>query len=723
MDKRMLSKIPRDPATDEMMEISGRLSGMRHIVTARLLEDKKILQLTFYEVVKLKERKPEAAFRTFLSDNDYITQDLRVSKTKWLTSSFVNMDILSTRCRWNQKKRNYEYDVNAYINSAEDLRLMEDFFSQYKEGSDEFAPWSAAIRFQTEVMEKRLADKHSKELQEIDAAMAPFTDAPEDFFNWVRDEGMSFSRYVIYKELKRGQAECECTHCRKIGIVSRKEVRMRNNEKGICPFCGSKVTFKARGCMPRQICDERWFMYVDPTPDGFALRYFKASRFIQGGSALEFLQSGGRVKECIYEYERTIYTFPKGKPKYKDYEWGIYKQRGKCRWCPGQGKMDCMSCILYPGNLPQAWAHTPMKYSALEILASNLPTVSIRYESAIEEYIKFPKLEWICKMGLNNLAKDIISSSHYYGGMVGKINRSGKTIFDILGLTKVNTRILQEVDGDNRVLRLLRVSQRIGLQFKPEQLKEYYETFECNTDLLRQANRKVSLHKLVKYITKESENYPMGDEGCCMQYSYMRYKEREDPRIMRKRNMAKDWLEYLDWCKKLHYDLDNMFIYMPTNFKKVHDRTYKEFQEARDRIAAEERKLREQEAAKRMMQAEKEMEDIFKKNKDVDAFSISGKGLMLVVPKTADDIKAEGAALHHCVATYVDKVAKGETMILFIRKTEAPDEPYYTMEWKDNSIVQCRGLRNCDMTPEVKAFTKVFEKKMVDAANKQKRSA
>ena len=66
MDKRMLSKIPRDPATDEMMEIAGRLGGMRHIVTAKLHEDTKILQLTFYEVEALKKGKPEAAFRTFL---------------------------------------------------------------------------------------------------------------------------------------------------------------------------------------------------------------------------------------------------------------------------------------------------------------------------------------------------------------------------------------------------------------------------------------------------------------------------------------------------------------------------------------------------------------------------------------------------------------------------------------------------------------------------------
>ena len=93
--------------------------------------------------------------------------------------------------------------------------------------------------------------------------------------------------------------------------------------------------------------------------------------------------------------------------------------------------------------------------------------------------------------------------------------------------------------------------RKFGLQFKPEQLKEYYETFTCNTELLKQANRKATLHKIMKYITRESEKYPIGESGECWRYSYMRYREREDPRIERKRNMAKDWLEYLKWCKEL----------------------------------------------------------------------------------------------------------------------------------------------------------------------------
>lgn len=164
-----------------------------------------------------------------------------------------------------------------------------------------------------------------------------------------------------------------------------------------------------------------------------------------------------------------------------------------------------------------------------------------------------------------------------------------------------------------------------------------------------------------------------------------------------------------------------MFIYMPNNFKKVHDRTAKEYQENLDKIEAKKRAEREREAKKRMEQTKRALEEILGENKDVqNAFQVKGKGLLLVVPASAEDIKAEGAALHHCVGTYVDRVARGETNIFFIRKEQEPDKPYFTMEWKDNDIVQCRGSRNCGMPPEVKAFTEAFKKKMLETIEKDK---
>lgn len=717
MDKRKLSKIPIEAATEDMLEIAPRLGGMNHIVTASLIEENKILLLYFYEISELKKGKTVAAFRTFLSVDDYITQDLKVSKVKWRTASFYMMDDFRIRdSHWNQERQDYDTKELIFIRTNEELGIISDFFKDYARKDDRSIPWSAVNEFQNSVKQKRLAAKYKKETDPIDAVMDPIKEPPGEFTKWVFDSAFEFSRYLIYQEVKSGKAECECTHCKKIGLVDRKEIRLRNNEKGQCPFCGSRITYKAKGKLPYRITDERLIAYIDPTEVGFVWRYFRAYREIH--KSPENSYCGKRVSQGINEYSRAFYTFANGKPECDSYEYAEYKQSGKTRWCHDEGKIACMECILYPENLPGAWEHTPMKYSALEVLSRNIPTVSCRYEDGIKGYLGFPKLEWLCKMGLNKLAQTIIKGKYY--GSTGKINMSGKTIYNILGLDKVNTRILQEIDGNTDCLRLLQVAQQIGLNFKPEQLQEYYETFECNTNLLKQANRKVSLHKIVKYISKESERYPIGEKGGCWMYSYNRYHEREDPRIERKQNMAKDWLEYLDWCKALKYDTDNMFIYMPKNFKKVHDRTSEEYQALQDKKAAAEKKGQEELARKRMAKMKKAMEELFKTNGSTDAFAIKGKGLVIVVPKTGDEIKAEGQTLHHCVGGYVERVAKGETNIFFVRKSDAPEIPYFTMEFNNNRIIQCRGSHNCGMPSEVEAFVKVFEKKLQEASADKK---
>lgn len=181
----------------------------------------------------------------------------------------------------------------------------------------------------------------------------------------------------------------------------------------------------------------------------------------------------------------------------------------------------------------------------------------------------------------------------------------------------------------------------------------------------------------------------------------MRYQEREDPRIERKRNTAKDWLEYIRWCKEMKYDLDNMFIYMPTNFKKVHDRTAQEYQAYKD-----------EQIRKRKKEMERLIKKVLAELSNQSTMMMKAKGLMIVIPKSGDEIKKEGQTLHHCVGSYVERVARGETMILFIRKEGKPDEPYFTLEYKNGKVVQCRGKNNCGMSKNVQAFVKAFEAKM-----------
>lgn len=86
--------------------------------------------------------------------------------------------------------------------------------------------------------------------------------------------------------------------------------------------------------------------------------------------------------------------------------------------------------------------------------------------------------------------------------------------------------------------------------------------------------------------------------------------------------------------------------------------------------------------------------------KDFKPFVTEDKTYTIVRPKNADDVKHEGSALNHCVASYISKVLKRNCLIVFLRKTKATDKPLVTIEIENESIVQARGASNRSITED-----------------------
>lgn len=170
-----------------------------------------------------------------------------------------------------------------------------------------------------------------------------------------------------------------------------------------------------------------------------------------------------------------------------------------------------------------------------------------------------------------------------------------------------------------------------------------------------------------------------------------------------------DYFDYIRWLEEMEYDMRNEFNLYPKDFKKAHDDKSKEYVKFKDKRAKEDIK-----------RFNKLLKKLRKDTSDVDAMNLRVEGMFIRLPAQLDELKREGEILHHCVGTYVDKVAKGETMIFFIRQESDPDKPFFTLEWKGR-VVQCRGYHNCDMTPEVKAFVNIFQQKMVEYENEPKK--
>ncbi len=147
-------------------------------------------------------------------------------------------------------------------------------------------------------------------------------------------------------------------------------------------------------------------------------------------------------------------------------------------------------------------------------------------------------------------------------------------------------------------------------------------------------------------------------------------------------------------------DLNDNLVRWPRDLTAAHNRQIEERRALHDREEAERRERKKAERAGLFAKRAAELEWL--------SFEIGG---LLIRPCVDEDaLIQEGRALHHCVASYAQRHAEGQTAILFIRQAEAPDKPFFTLEFDERSlqVLQNRGLRNCKRTPEVEAFEKAW---------------
>ncbi len=699
MNKRSLSKIERPKASEDMIRLAKRSDGDRYIATAKIVDvdGEKILLLNFFQRSELVKEKAEAAFRTFISRSDYITQDLSSARVKWKTGS------LKSILGW------YFWDTNekghdVTFASDSDFTSAKYYMKDYLEGEYPNV-WDAVWKFQDEVLDRRLKARHKKELDRIDKKMEAVPNEPEGFEKWAHEVAMGDKRYLVYETAgKRKMTTGYCTFCKKAVGIDVKSVQPRSKKRGNCPNCGSPVTFVPKGYFPIYQRDNKWICLMQKVPTGIVARYFHAHQEIQRDNNYK---ESFRMEELC----RAFLEEDNVEIKIDSYEWGIYKQHGLPRWCPDQYHKNCASAVVYTENLPEVFEGTFYRYCALDLYQKKLACDPIPVWRFMNTYPRYTYLEMFLKSGLVNLTSEIVEGDAY------QIDLDGKTPEGILGISKKYISILREIDGGTAELMLLKQCESNNILPRGEEIRGFCERFGGNDELIGVVNAHMGIGKFNKYMDKQRTVLPKHKEIPCHAAwaSLEGYSKKERMREGYK-NLAKDWLDYISWCAALKYDTKDIYVLLPPNFAKAHDRVMKEYQVFKD-----------ERERKRQEKFEKLVKKALNAAEGIPAMVMKAGGLMIILPKSGAEIKEEGRTLHHCVGTYVERVAKGETMILFVRKEAAPDVPYFTLEYKGGKVVQCRGRNNCAMTKEVKAFVEAFERKMKEESGtdnpKRKRKA
>lgn len=504
------------------------------------------------------------------------------------------------------------------------------------------------------VLEWQQYKKHRGETEVIDAAMSLIPDIPKDFEKWAFTDAVP--QYMYYEYGKRTGL---CTCC---GKHHELKEQPKYGKEGTCPGCKRKVqyrTYKKKG----RIHDWEYAALIQKIPGGYVLRFFVLNQLIEQGT-----RSYGGMSEKIR------ITYNEQWNRQAIYSYHRYKMTNKIRWCNGYeylsaygGRKEEERCRLYPRNLRKILKGSKLEYSGMPEFAYT--GIEFYQQDFIDKAKECTGIEKLIKAGFYNLTNSCIS----YGSRA-PIDLYQKRVKKVLGLTGEYYNLIRDKDPTWREYEVTEQCQDVGIRATWEQIQRMAQYARNFAIYMRHSTP----HKMLKYIEG------LKSEGPCA----MRNQE------------VNDYHDYLQLAAGLGYNLDDDWILYPKNLKERHDQLTEEQNE-------------------RKVELEKESDD--KKDRNLKR-TIKRKGwtryemeieqLLIRLPECAHEIRKEGNAQHHCVATYIDQMVAGETCILFIRKKEAPDKGYYTVEVKDDEVIQVRGKYNVAPSEDVEEFMKIFKKNL-----------
>lgn len=85
-------------------------------------------------------------------------------------------------------------------------------------------------------------------------------------------------------------------------------------------------------------------------------------------------------------------------------------------------------------------------------------------------------------------------------------------------------------------------------------------------------------------------------------------------------------------------------------------------------------------------------EDVFKAMVDynLEQFNLPNK-LIVIMPKSTNEMKEEGIYQSHCVASYIESIINGDRQVAFLRCEKEPNIPLITLDIKEGMIQQYEG--------------------------------
>ncbi|MDB5056348.1 MAG: hypothetical protein JWM44_4398 [Bacilli bacterium] len=483
------------------------------------------------------------------------------------------------------------------------------------------------------------------------------------FCDYATDVAFLWSRYIFTRRVGKQQYGY-CTHCR----AEYETIGLKHGYETTCPGCKSLCAVRSSGMGRKSMVDEVYFIWYNRStinPKGITAR---------GVYGIRDYRDDYHKTETIFT-EKALYLFEPGQSimhhvpylYFSSYTGAIYigdmEPSKNVRSVTKNGHMANIKHFCSFESIKEAVQGTPFQYSTWESYEDG---DMVNFFSL---YSLYPCIEYLTKLGMGGLVDAKLNGHKTYGA----INWKGKTPDKILRLNKKEINALRApgIDVDPLLLRLFHISKKDGSNLTIEELSAINNSIgDYGFGDLQKALKCTTLKKITHYINKQCTKKEMDRHN--------------------KRQAISTWNDYIADCVTLGFDLTNEVVMFPSNLHAAHQNTIKQV------------KVKEDIALQARMAA---------RVKSLEKMKFEANGLMIRAAIDSKELIAEGKALQHCVGNYAESYAKGKTDLFVIRKVDEPDKPFFTMEIRDGSIAQCRGLKNCSPTQDVKAFIDLFTSK------------
>lgn len=547
---------------------------------------------------------------------------------------------------------------NIYVNDR-DTKVIQIYLKTMRPAIWALEEYQANIRKEQRIRhDKKLTDSWGQVMKTVPGL-------PKNWIAWVSKYGI-MEHYIFYKYQKNGATNGYCTYCKKhVPIRSPKY-----NQKGHCNICGQPVTFRSVGKSGR-FCTKWYRVYLVQRrkTSGFVIRIFQARTWYKKAGYAD-------CETTCHEEQRRIFS-ANGK-EISNFVYGLFKRR-EMRWIL-YWKPWYYTCygIQYKGNV---YPYTLSDLSRHELKETGLREYALRQKKIdpgkyLYLWQTYPVLEQIVKAGLFQLVDDILEYR-----ATDAIKRKGRKPTEFLSVTKKEFRRLRDMNGGAKELKWLQFEKSSGRIIKDEEIywmaKEELEPKDLQFVLDR-----MSICQVRHYLVKQSEK--SGDDIS---------------------HILQVWKDYLSMAGKLRLDVYDSIIYRTSDLQRRHSEAVIQMEEKK-------KEIRRRELEEKYVGFQEQLIALKEK------YEFSAGEYQIVAPKSIDDILYEGDTLHHCVNktdNYFDRIASKESYILFLRKKENPEVPFYTLEAEpDGTIRQKRAefdRQNKDID-EVTSFLRLWQKEI-----------